>query len=69
MKRDELYGVLKKHFFIKDLEKAPISKIGEGAWHDVYKMERTGEEDLVLRIKKKTRKRVSNLNDLTTLFY
>jgi hypothetical protein len=54
MKRDVLYGVLKKHFFIKDLEKAPISKIGEGAWHDVYKIERTGEEDLVLRIKKKT---------------
>jgi hypothetical protein len=51
---DELYGMLKKQFFIIDLDKAPISKIGEGAWHDVYRIERTGEKDLVLRIKKKT---------------
>ncbi|MFJ7973532.1 hypothetical protein [Psychrobacillus sp. NPDC096389] len=30
-----------------------ISKIGEGAWHNVYKMKCHTEEDLVLRIRKK----------------
>ncbi|MFD2042932.1 hypothetical protein ACFSTA_01270 [Ornithinibacillus salinisoli] len=29
------------------------TKIGEGAWHKVYKLERLFEEDLVIRIKKK----------------
>lgn len=38
---------------IENINKNHISKIGEGAWHDVYKVEREIEADIVLRIKKK----------------
>lgn len=38
---------------IEDIQVKEISKIGEGAWHSVYKIERNMDEDIVIRIKKK----------------
>lgn len=37
----------------RKIEIEHISKIGEGAWHNVYKMKCHTEEDLVLRVRKK----------------
>ena len=48
-----LFEVLDQQFNIEIPEKASLSKLGEGAWHEVYKIERTHKEDLVLRIKKR----------------
>lgn len=38
---------------MENTAKENITKIGEGAWHNVFKIERKNEEDLVLRIRKK----------------
>lgn len=38
---------------MENTAKGNITKIGEGAWHNVFKIERKNEEDLVLRIRKK----------------
>jgi hypothetical protein len=52
MKSYDLHNAIKK-MKIENVKIDHISKIGEGAWHDVYKIERDFEDDIVLRIKKK----------------
>lgn len=42
-----------KKLKIENVKKEHISKIGEGSWHTVYRIERESEEDLALRVKKK----------------
>lgn len=42
-----------KELKIENINMEHILKIGEGAWHVVYKIERQFEKDIVLRIKKK----------------
>ncbi|MFD1412448.1 hypothetical protein [Oceanobacillus jeddahense] len=42
-----------KKLKVENIKKEHISKIGEGAWHTVYRIERKGKEDLALRVKKK----------------
>jgi len=49
---DDIKNAIKK-LKIEDIEMKGISKIGEGAWHSVYRIERIVEEDIVIRIKKK----------------
>jgi len=49
---DEIKNTISK-LNIGDMEAKHITKIGEGAWHNVYKMNRRDEEDLVIRIRKK----------------
>lgn len=51
MKSDDLKDVFKK-LNIDDIEMEDVSNIGEGAWHDGYKIERSFEEDFVVRMKK-----------------
>ncbi|GGP10925.1 hypothetical protein [Oceanobacillus neutriphilus] len=50
---ETIINALKK-LKIENIKKEHISKIGEGSWHTVYRIERQGEEDLALRVKKKT---------------
>lgn len=50
MRSDDLHNAVKK-MKLENVDR--ISKIGEGAWHNVYKIERNFEDDIVLRIKKK----------------
>lgn len=50
MKDDDLKNAIEK-LNIENIKMEHISKIGEGAWHNVYRIERNFEEDLVLRIK------------------
>ncbi|WP_226036564.1 hypothetical protein [Aquibacillus saliphilus] len=38
---------------LKNIKQDHITRIGEGAWHTVYKLDRIDNDDLVLRIKKK----------------
>ncbi|MFF2753117.1 hypothetical protein ACFVR1_05085 [Psychrobacillus sp. NPDC058041] len=52
MKDDDLNNAIEK-LKIENIKMQHISKIGEGAWHNVYRIERNVEEDLVLRIRKK----------------
>lgn len=52
MKDDDLKNAIEK-LKIENIKMEHISKIGEGAWHNVYRIERNFEEDLVLRIRKK----------------
>lgn len=52
MKCDYLTKAIQK-LDLKNIQNKQISKIGEGAWHNVYKIEREFEEDIVIRIKKK----------------
>lgn len=48
---EERDAILKSN--IENSAKDHIMKIGEGAWHNVYKIERKHEGELVLRIRKK----------------
>lgn len=52
MKSDDLHNAIKK-LKLENVKIAHISKIGEGAWHEVYKIEKDFKDDIVLRIKKK----------------
>ncbi|WP_391115824.1 hypothetical protein [Psychrobacillus sp. L3] len=52
MKNDDLKNAIDK-LKIENIKMEHISKIGEGAWHNVFRIERNIEEDLVLRIRKK----------------
>ena len=52
MKDDALMNAIEK-LKIENIKMERIWKIGEGAWHNVYRIERDFEEDLVLRIRKK----------------
>lgn len=38
---------------LEDINTLQVTKIGEGAWHSVYKIQRIMEEDVVIRVKKK----------------
>lgn len=50
---DEVMMNALKALQIKNINTKHISKIGEGAWHVVYRIERQFEKDIVLRMKKK----------------
>ncbi|MBS3679181.1 hypothetical protein KGF86_03035 [Ornithinibacillus massiliensis] len=52
MRCDDVIQAIQK-LSLENIPKNHISKIGEGAWHDVYKVERALAADIVLRIKKK----------------
>ena len=52
MKDEDLKNAIEK-IKIENIKMEHIWKIGEGAWHNVYRIERNSEEDLVLRIRKK----------------
>ncbi|WP_391209671.1 hypothetical protein [Psychrobacillus sp. L4] len=52
MKDDDLKNAIEK-LELENIKMEHVSKIGEGAWHNVYKIERNLEKDLVLRIRKK----------------